>query len=473
MNKPKWKNGGLDEQLNTIRHYETSGVCTSVSGGRAGRKGVGVGTAGLIGGAPHAHQACATCMCVGASTAVERDPCNAPRVAPGASHNDRTATATRCATQRAHAGLTRAASHSHAQGDGSKQLKGTATTNSQGAQARTATLIRLPLVEVALALVQRGALAMAHAHRSAAAEHGERCSHHLLLAAAAPHPRNRRQATKGENKLSSRHGTHSRHNAHNAVISADTSCTRVRLPCKRTHAVTAAAPQATEQAFNNTATIVASSTVASSAVALRSATAKCPAARHAAQRPDRPCGKTSSFSAVTQHGKEACLVRNLSHLCYLPPPSHYTRKQRVLCAMATLGRGPTAFASSLRFPADASRVRAARPPNTNRHAAGNGSGNSEAFATTLQEFQTARGSQQQQASGAQSCILRGAAVAHASLHGVSVSCAHTAGRMAQVMRLPACFELATSPSTDTETSSVATGKRAANRYNGSTPARSH
>ncbi|KAH8606545.1 hypothetical protein ERJ75_001504000 [Trypanosoma vivax] len=129
-------------------------------------------------------------MCVGASTAVERDPCNAPRVAPSASHNNRTVAATRCATQRAHASLTRAAPHSHAQGDGSKQLKGTATANSQGAQARTATLIRLPLVEVALALVQRGALAMAHAHRSAAAEHGERCSHHLLFAAPAPHPRN-------------------------------------------------------------------------------------------------------------------------------------------------------------------------------------------------------------------------------------------------------------------------------------------
>ncbi|CCD19518.1 hypothetical protein, conserved in T. vivax, (fragment), partial [Trypanosoma vivax Y486] len=238
---------------------------------------------GQTGGAPHAHQACATCTRVEASTAVERDPCNAPRVAPGASHNDRTATATRRATQRAHAGLTRAASHSHAQGDGSKQLKGTATINSQGAQARTATLIHLPLVEVALALVQRGALAMAHAHRSAAAEHGERCSHHLLFAAAAPHPRNRRQATKGENKLGSRHGTHSRVTAHS----------------HRRRSSTASNGTSVQQ---HTATGAAATTVASSAVALHNATARCAAARHAAQWSDRPCGRTSFFSTARQHG---------------------------------------------------------------------------------------------------------------------------------------------------------------------------
>ncbi|KAH8620381.1 hypothetical protein ERJ75_000068700 [Trypanosoma vivax] len=288
MNKPKWKNGGLDEQVNTIRHYETSGACAAASAG-AHRK--------------------------------EWRLCGHGRTERAERHV-----------------LVRCMLSAHSRGQAQKSNN-----------------------DLCYALYI----------------HHKRFAQHLYYSS-----------------------LQTRHNAHNAVISADTSCTRVRLPCKRTHAVTAAAPQATEQAFNNTATIVASSTVASSAVALRSATAKCPAARHAAQRPDQPCGKTSSFSAVTQHGKEACLVRNLSHLCYLPPPSHYTRKQRVLCAMATLGCGPTAFASSLRFPADASRVRAARPPNTNRHAAGNGSGNSEAFATTLQEFQTARGSQQQQASGA-------------------------------------------------------------------------
>ncbi|KAH8603667.1 hypothetical protein ERJ75_001511800 [Trypanosoma vivax] len=254
-------------------------------------------------------------MCTGASTAVERDLCNAPRVAPSASHNNCTVAATRCATQRVHAGLTRAAPHSHAQGDGSKQLKGTATAISQGAQARTATLIHLPLVEVALALVQRGALAMAHAHRSAAAEHGERCSHHLLFAAAAPHPRNRRQATKGENKLSSRHGTHSRHNA------------------------LAPSPQQHRKQRNKRTTAhsnsTAASTVASSAVALHNATARCAAARHAAQWFDRPCGRRSSFSTATQHStsfesaphwqcsntQAAWLVRHLSHLRFLTPPT--------------------------------------------------------------------------------------------------------------------------------------------------------
>ncbi|KAG8340340.1 hypothetical protein TRVL_08833 [Trypanosoma vivax] len=56
-----------------------------------------------------------------------------------------------------------------------------------------------------------------------------------------------------------------------------------------------------EQAPNNAVTSAAASTVASSAVALRSATTKCAVARHAAQQSDQTCGKTSSFSAATQH----------------------------------------------------------------------------------------------------------------------------------------------------------------------------
>ncbi|CCD19478.1 hypothetical protein, conserved in T. vivax [Trypanosoma vivax Y486] len=147
---------------------------------------------------------------------------------------------------------------------------------------------------------------MAHAHRSAAAEHGERCSHHLLFAAPAPHPRNRRQATKGENKLSSRHGTHSRHNAHNAhnaVISAGTSWTRAHPPTVQAHSHRRRSNTASNgtSVQQHTATGAAATTVASSAVALRNATARCAAARHAAQWFDRPCGKRSSFSAVTQH----------------------------------------------------------------------------------------------------------------------------------------------------------------------------
>ncbi|KAG8338809.1 hypothetical protein TRVL_10364 [Trypanosoma vivax] len=189
MNKPKWKNGGLDEQVNTIRHYETSGACAAASAG-------------------------------------------------------------------AHRKEWRWCGHGWAE------------------QAERHVLVRCMLSAHSRGQAQKSNNDLCYALYI----HHKRFAQHLYYSS-----------------------LQTRHNAHNAVISADTSCTRVRLPCKRTHAVTAAAPQATEQAFNNTATIVASSTVASSAVALRSATAKCPAARHAAQRPDQPCGKTSSFSAVTQH----------------------------------------------------------------------------------------------------------------------------------------------------------------------------
>ncbi|KAH8616173.1 hypothetical protein ERJ75_000505900 [Trypanosoma vivax] len=283
-------------------------------------------------------------MCVGASTAVERDPCNAPRVAPSASHNNRTVAATRCATQRAHASLTRAASHSHAQGDGSKQLKGTATANSQGAQARTAILIHLPLVEVALALVQRGALAMAHAHRSAAAEHGERCSHHLLLAAAAPHPRNRGQATKGENKLSSRHGTHSRHNAHNAVISAGTFCTRAHPPTVQAHS-----HRHSSTASNGTSVQQHTATALLPPLSLRAqllfavpqqsvlpldtrlsgltghAAGRASSAQQDSTAPPLSLHRIGSAPLrarlLPQHMQPAWLVRHLSHLRFLTPPS--------------------------------------------------------------------------------------------------------------------------------------------------------
>ncbi|CCD20865.1 hypothetical protein, conserved in T.vivax [Trypanosoma vivax Y486] len=278
---------------------------------------------GQTGGAPHAHQACATCMCVGASTAVERDPCNAPRVAPSASHNNRTVAATRCATQRAHASLTRAAPHSHAQGDGSKQLKGTATTNSQGAQARTATLIHLPLVEVALALVQRGALAMAHAHRSAAAEHGERCSHHLLLAAPAPHPRNRRQATKGENKLSSRHGTHSRVTAH----SHRRSSTPSNGTSVQQHTATALLPPLSLRAQ------LLSPMPPQGVLPLDTrlsgltghAAGGAPSAQQHSTAPPLSLHRIGSAPLrarlLPQHTQAAWLVRHLSHLRFLTPPT--------------------------------------------------------------------------------------------------------------------------------------------------------
>ncbi|CCD19927.1 hypothetical protein, conserved in T. vivax [Trypanosoma vivax Y486] len=124
---------------------------------------------------------------------------------------------------------------------------------------------------------------MAHAHRSAAAEHGERCSHHLLFAAAVPHPGKQQYATKWKVKFHSRHRTHPRVTAHTTQLSAQAHLAHacVRLPRKRTRAVAAAAPQAAEQASNSAATSAAASTVASSAVALRSATARSAVARHA------------------------------------------------------------------------------------------------------------------------------------------------------------------------------------------------
>ncbi|KAG8343450.1 hypothetical protein ERJ75_000861200 [Trypanosoma vivax] len=190
MNKLRWKNGELSGQVNTTRHCETNGMRAAVSGGVRRKEGrwCGHGQTGQV--ARHV-----------LTRRVQRarewrraqqsndDLCNALRVASSASHNNCTVAATRRAKQWAHASLIRTAPHCNAQADGSKQLKGTATGNSQGAQARTATPIHLPLMEVALALTPRGGLAIAHAHRSAAAEHGERCSHHLLFAAAALRPR--------------------------------------------------------------------------------------------------------------------------------------------------------------------------------------------------------------------------------------------------------------------------------------------
>ncbi|CCD21736.1 hypothetical protein, conserved in T. vivax [Trypanosoma vivax Y486] len=234
---------------------------------------------------------------------------------------------------------------------------------------------------------------MAHAHRSAAAEHGERCSHHFF-AAAAPHPGKQQHATKWKVKFHSRHRTHSRVTAHTTQLSAQAHLAhaRVSLPRKRAHAVAAAAPQATQQASNSAATSAAASTVASSAVALRSATARSAAARHAAQQPDQPCGKRSSFSAATrrstfesvphwqcyntratapttQASSAACAASVICASSHRPRPRRWTGS-----VMATAGRGPSATASSARVPAGASRVRAARPPNANRHATASGSG---------------------------------------------------------------------------------------------------
>ncbi|KAH8606710.1 hypothetical protein ERJ75_001486600 [Trypanosoma vivax] len=184
-------------EANGVRDCETSGVCAAASGGARRREGRWCGHGRTEQAARHVlTRRVRRARAWGRAQQSSDDLCKAPRVASSASHSNRTATASRRTTQRAHASLTSAAPHCHAQGDGSKQLKGTATGNTQGAHARTATLIRLPLMEVALALVQRGDPAMAHAHRSAAAEHGERCSHHLLFAAAVPHPGKQQHATK-------------------------------------------------------------------------------------------------------------------------------------------------------------------------------------------------------------------------------------------------------------------------------------
>ncbi|CCD21236.1 hypothetical protein, conserved in T. vivax, partial [Trypanosoma vivax Y486] len=270
-------------EANGVRHCETSGVCAAASRGARRREGRWCGHGRTEQAARHVlTRRVRRARAWGRAQQSNNDLCKALRVASSASHNNRTATATRRAMQRAHAGLASAAPHCHAQGDGSKQLKGTATGNTQGAQARTATLIHLPLVEVALALVQRGGLAMAHAHRSAAAEHGERCSHYLF-AAAAPHPGKQQHATKWKVKFHTRHRTHPRVTAHTTQLSAQAHLAHacVSLPRKRTHTVTAATPQAREHASNSAATSAAASTVASSAVALRSATAECAVARHA------------------------------------------------------------------------------------------------------------------------------------------------------------------------------------------------
>ncbi|CCD19875.1 hypothetical protein, conserved in T. vivax, partial [Trypanosoma vivax Y486] len=105
--------------------------------------------------------------------------------------------------------------------------------------------------------------------------------------------------------------------------------------------------------------------------------------------------------------------------------------------MATVGRGLSAFASPACFPADASRVRAARPPNANRHATASGSGapkhpsqqcrNSK---TRVRRSNSKPAHSSRHAAGhawiwafsqrraALSGILYGAPVAHTSLHGV-------------------------------------------------------
>ncbi|CCD21310.1 hypothetical protein, conserved in T.vivax [Trypanosoma vivax Y486] len=267
-----------------------------------------------------------------------------------------------------------------------------------------------------------------------------------------------------KSKFHSRHRTHSRVTAHTTQLSAQAHLAhaRVRLPRKRTHTVTAAALQATEQASNSAATSAAATTVASSAVALRSATARCAAARHAAQQQDQPRGKRNHFSAATRHttsfesaphwqcsntrataptthtSSVACATSAICASSHRPRPRRWTGS-----AMATAGRGPSATASSARVPAGASRVRAARPPNANRHATASGSGaakhspqlcrsskprvrrsNGKPAHSSRRAAQHPRSKNFSQRRAALSGILYSGAVAHASPHGVSVSCAH-------------------------------------------------
>ncbi|CCD20759.1 hypothetical protein, conserved in T. vivax [Trypanosoma vivax Y486] len=267
-----------------------------------------------------------------------------------------------------------------------------------------------------------------------------------------------------ERKFHSRHRTHPRVTAHTTQLSAQGHLAHacVRLPRKRAHAVTAAAPQAAEQASNSAATSAAASTVTSSAVALRSATAECAAARHAvssltsraargapsAQRHGAapPLSLHRIGSAPTrarllpQHTQAAwpCATSVICASSHRPRPRRWTGS-----AMATAGRGPSATASSARVPAGASRVRAARPPNANRHATASGSGapkhspqlcrnskprvrrsNGKPAHSSRRAAQHPQSKNFSQRRAALSGILYSGAVAHASPHGVSVSCAH-------------------------------------------------
>ncbi|CCD19258.1 hypothetical protein, conserved in T. vivax [Trypanosoma vivax Y486] len=189
--------------------------------------------------------------------------------------------------------------------------------------------------------------------------------------------------------------------------------TPVRLPSKPTHGVTAAAPQATEQASNVAATGAAASTLALSAVALRSATAKCAPARHAAQRSDKPRGKRSSFSAVTQ---VSISFESASHW-----PCSTTRATAPTTHTSSVARArpqPSALPPTALGHANGRAARWPRRgvvPQPSRHQRASPlmrrvceqrghltrTGTQQrmvavtvAFATTLQEFQTARGSHQ-------------------------------------------------------------------------------
>ncbi|CCD20671.1 hypothetical protein, conserved in T.vivax [Trypanosoma vivax Y486] len=256
-----------------------------------------------------------------------------------------------------------------------------------------------------------------------------------------------------ESKFHSRHRTHPRVTAHTTQLSAQAHLAHacVRLPRKRAHAVAAAA-QAMEQAPNSAATSAAASTVASSAVALRSATARCAAARHAvssltshaargapsAQRHGTPpplslhrIGSAPTRARLLpQHRQAAWLVRPQSSA--LPHTSHHHAGGRAV-------RWPRRGVVS----ATASRVRAARPPNANRHATASGSGapkhspqlcrsskprvrrsNGKPAHTSRRAAQHPRSENFSQRRAALSGILYSGAVAHASPHGVSVSCAH-------------------------------------------------
>ncbi|CCD20259.1 hypothetical protein, conserved in T. vivax [Trypanosoma vivax Y486] len=287
---------------------------------------------------------------------------------------------------------------------------------------------------------------MAHAHRSAAAEHGERCSHHLLLAAAVPHPGKQQHATKWKVKFHTRHRTHPRVTAHTTQLSAQAQLAHacVSLPRKRTHTFTAAAPQATQQAPNSAATSAAASTVASSAVALRSATARCAAARHAVSSlTSRAARETPSAlrhgtphplslhrigSAPTrarllpQHTQAAWLVRPQSFA--LPPTAlaHADGRAVRWPRRGVVPQPPRHQRASLparsvceqrgHLTRTGTQQRVAVVQRSIRHNSA-GVPNRACVAATASQRRTAL-----------SGILYGAAVAHASPHGVSVSCAH-------------------------------------------------
>ncbi|KAG8340050.1 hypothetical protein TRVL_09125 [Trypanosoma vivax] len=168
----------------------------------------------------------------------------------------------------------------------------------------------------------------------------------------------------------------------------------VHLPCKHARALTTATPQATEQTSNNTQPRALLPPLSLRAQLLSALppqsvllidTRLSSLASHVARRaPSAQRHRTASHASLhhignvppraqllPQHRSAAWLVRDLSHLRFPPPPSATQMDGK------RDGHGGP-WSPSLRvisaYPRNVSRVRAARPSNTNRRAPGNGSG---------------------------------------------------------------------------------------------------